>query len=65
VILVILLYPDGQRSEIILAGVPRVGETIRLSVGSSPLSVEHVLWMGASNGHEPSVLISVRPAPRA
>jgi len=63
VTLVILLYPDGQRREVILAGVPRAGETIRLAAGNGPpLVVEHVLWMQAANGHEPAVLISVRPA---
>ena len=58
--MVILLYPDGQREEVILAGVPREGETIRLNNHGKPLTVEHVLWMEASNGHEPAVLVSVR-----
>jgi hypothetical protein len=61
VILVILLYPDGQRREVILAGVPRVGETIRLRNERKPLVIEHILWMESSNGAEPSVLVSVRP----
>jgi hypothetical protein len=61
-ILVILLYPDGQRREVILAGVPRAGETIRLKDDRTRLVIEHVLWMEASNGAEPSVLVSVRPA---
>jgi hypothetical protein len=60
-ILVILLYPDGQRREVILAGMPRVRDTIRLKNERQPLTVEHVLWMEASNGHEPAVLVSVRP----
>lgn len=63
VMLVILLYPDGQRREAILAGVPREGETIRLKGDRKPLGVEHVLWMESSNGREPAVLISVRAAP--
>lgn len=59
--LVILLYPDGQRKEVILAGVPAAGDTIRLR-NSPPLDVEHVLWMESSNGQEPAVLVSVRPS---
>ena len=62
VILVILLYPDGQRREVILAGVPRAGDTIRLKDERKPLVVEHVLWMESSNGVEPAVLVSVRPS---
>jgi hypothetical protein len=62
VTLVILLYPDGQRKEIILATVPRENETIRLRDGQS-LVVEHVLHMEAENGHEPAVLVSVRKSP--
>jgi hypothetical protein len=63
VILVILLYPDGQRREVILEGIPRMGETIRLRCGDV-LNVEHVLHMEAS-GHErePTALISVRQVP--
>jgi hypothetical protein len=61
-ILVILLYPDGQRKEVILAGVPRVGETVRLKGDRHPLVIEHVLWMESSNGQEPAVLVSVRAA---
>ncbi len=62
--LVILLYPDGQRKEVILAGVPRVGETIRLRSPCAPLVVEHVLWMeSGNNGREPVVLVSVRQHP--
>lgn len=63
-ILVILLYPDGQRREVILAGVPREGETIRLASEQMALTVEHVLWMEASNGQRPAVLVSVRRVPR-
>ncbi len=62
--LVILLYPDGQRREAILAGVPHVGETVRLKGSREPLLVvEHVLWMESSNGHEPVALVSVRALP--
>jgi hypothetical protein len=63
VILVILLYPDGQRREAVLAGVPRNGETVRLKDDRALLVIEHVLWMEASNGAEPSVLLSVRQMP--
>ena len=59
---VILLYPNGQRKEVILAGVPRVGETIRLKANDRPLDVENVLWMEADNGIEPVILVSVRPS---
>jgi hypothetical protein len=61
-ILVILLYPDGQRREVILAGIPAKGDTIRLKSDSQTLVVEHRLWMEASNGAEPMMLISVRKA---
>lgn len=59
-ILVILLYPNGQRKEVILAGVPAVGHNIQLRRNDETLNVEHVLWMESSNGAEPSVLVSVR-----
>jgi hypothetical protein len=61
--LVILLYPDGQRREAILAGVPVTGDTIRLKDDPHPLVVEHRLWMESGNGAEPVALISVRKAP--
>jgi hypothetical protein len=62
--LVILLYPDGQRKEVILGGVPREGDRIRLRAAAQPLVVEQVLWMEADNGIEPAVLVSVRAAAR-
>lgn len=58
----ILLYPDGQRKEVILAGVPVTGDTIRLKDDPRSLVVEHRLWMESGNGAEPVALISVRPA---
>jgi hypothetical protein len=61
--LVILLYPDGQRREVILAVVPVTGDTILLKGDKKPLVVEHRLLMEANNGVEPAALISVRPAP--
>jgi hypothetical protein len=60
--LVILLYPDGQRKEVILAGTPAAGDTIRLRHDPRSLVVEHRLWMESSNGAEPIALVSVRPA---
>jgi len=62
VILLTLLYPDGQRRESILAGVPRKGDTVRLRGHGRPLVVEAVEWMEADNGIEPIILVSVRPA---
>jgi hypothetical protein len=62
VINVILLYPDGMRKEVILSGIPRERETIRLRSGEV-LNVEHVLHMESGNGIEPDVLISVRKLP--
>jgi hypothetical protein len=58
--LVILLYPDGQRREVILAGIPVKGDTIRLASDPRSLVVEHRLWMESGNGAEPVALISVR-----
>ncbi len=59
---VILLYPNGQRKEVILSGIPRKDETIRLRNGEV-LNVEHVLHMEANNGVEPDALVSVRRMP--
>ena len=61
--LVILLYPDGQRRKVILAGVPGKGDEILLRGDDDRLVVEHRLWMESSNGREPGVLVSVRPVP--
>ena len=58
----ILLYPDGQRREVILSTIPTRGDTILLRGDKKSLVVEHRLFMEASNGVEPAVLISVRPA---
>lgn len=61
----IVLFPNGVRQEVLLAGVPRVGEHIRLKNGPEAVAliVEHVLWMEVST--EPVVIISVRPNPNA
>ncbi len=54
----VILSQRGQRDrEVILAGVPREGETIRVTNGGSggSLIVEHVLWMeGTLREPEPS-----------
>lgn len=65
-ITVILSFPNNQRREVLLAGVPRVGESIRLANGISEpsLTVEHILWSEATlNETEPTVVVAVRPAP--
>ncbi len=62
-ITVCLVFPNGRRQEVILSGVPRVGEGIRLengNQGTSSLMVEYVMWEEGIGGHEPSVLASVR-----
>ena len=60
----VILSQRGQRDrEVILAGVPRQGETIRVTNGAAEsLLVEHVLWMeGTARDPEPSVIVVVRP----
>jgi hypothetical protein len=57
-----IVYPNGQRQDVLLAGVPRVGEHIRLrnGPGQSPsYVVEHVLWI--EGAPEPDVVVAVRP----
>lgn len=63
---VVLNYPTGATREVLLSGVPRVGEHIRLrdaKPSDQSLVVQHVLWMeGGSNGSpEPEVVVAVRP----
>jgi hypothetical protein len=72
VIQVILLYPNGNRTDALLREVPRMGEHIRLSnmdAGAPSLEVEDVLWIeGEGHTPEPTVIVSVRSqrtAPRA
>jgi hypothetical protein len=64
VIRVSLLYTDtDQQQEVLLAGIPRRGEFVRLTNGraSTLLEVEGVTWIeGSENPPEPSVLVSVR-----
>jgi hypothetical protein len=66
VIVVVLSYPGGQSQDVLLSGVPRVGDRIQLRNGvqSPSLVVEQVLWTEASRGDaEPGVIVSVRSAP--
>ena len=60
-IAVILRHANGADQEVLLAGIPRIGELIRLRNGPTSPSyvVEHVLWLEGSP--EPSVVIVVRP----
>jgi hypothetical protein len=63
---VLLLYPNGQRQDILLAGIPRVGEHVRLANGpdTRSLVVEHVLWLeGSGRSPDPEVILSVRKVP--
>jgi hypothetical protein len=67
VIAITLLYPNNVREEVVVAGVPRVGEHIRMSnasAASATLVVDYVLWIarGEGGGVAPSVIISVRPS---
>jgi hypothetical protein len=64
VISVILLYPNGQRREVILETIPVEGDDILLKDDRVPLHVEHRLHMEAGDSHGPSTLISVRPIPQ-
>ena len=62
---VIVSYPNGNRQEVLLSAVPRIGDHLRIAdfdVTAPSLVIEHVLWMeGGSPGMEPSVIIVVRP----
>ena len=61
---VIISFPNGNRQEVLLAGVPRVGESIRLrdrSSDSPSLIVEHILWQeGRGNPPDPDIIVVVR-----
>ena len=57
-----ILSEKGQRDrEILLAGIPRRGETIRVANGMDrSLLVEHVLWLETTKGEAtPEVIIVV------
>jgi hypothetical protein len=61
---VTLLYPNGNTREILLAGVPRHGDHIRISNGpeTPSLVVELVTWVeGSDTPPEPTVIVAVRP----
>jgi hypothetical protein len=63
-LIAVILSEKGQRDrEILLAGIPRKGETIRLANGRDrSLLVEHVLWLETGKGEAmPEVIIVVRP----
>ena len=61
---VIISFPSGNRQEVLLAGVPRVGESIRLrgkSADSPSLIVEHILWQeGRGDPPDPDIIVVVR-----
>jgi len=62
-LITVVLSEKGQRDrEILLAGIPRKGETIRLANGKDrSLLVEHVLWLETTKGEPaPEVIIVVR-----
>jgi hypothetical protein len=64
VITVILSFPNQQRQEVLLAGVPHRGELIRLANGKQEpsLIVTQVLWMEGTGGDtEPQALCVVEP----
>jgi hypothetical protein len=63
---VTLAFPDGQRQDVLLAGVPRKDDHIRLSNGmlTPALVVEHVLWQeGRGPLPKPTIIVVVRPHP--
>ncbi len=64
-ITVIVSYPNGEREEVILAGVPRIGESVRLNSGDpsqAAFIVEHVIWTeGGGNGRrDAEVILTIR-----
>ncbi len=63
-ITLIISFPNGNRQEVMLAGVPRVGESIRLrgkSAESASLIVEHILWQeGRGDPPDPEIIVVVR-----
>jgi len=58
-VVITLAYPSGNRTEVFLSEVPRVGENIRLSNGAEEpwLVVDHVLWVEGTR--PPHVIVSV------
>jgi hypothetical protein len=61
---VTISFPNGNRQEVLLSGVPRVGDSIRLrdrSSDSPSLIVEHILWQeGRGNPPDPEIIVVVR-----
>jgi hypothetical protein len=63
---VTLAYPGGSRREVLLAGVPRKGEHVRVVSGRDQpdapvLVVESVTWVeGDEKPPEPIVIVAVR-----
>ncbi len=61
-------HPDGTRQEILLAGVPRVGEGIKLrnhTPNGIALVVDYVMWTeGGPRGQDPQVIAVVKHVPR-
>ena len=61
---VILSYPNGRTKEVLLYGVPRVGDHVQLANGPETpvLEVLFVTWIeSAGRPPEPQVMITVRP----
>jgi hypothetical protein len=61
--LVTLSHPNGVTEEVVLAHVPRVGDSIRLQNGpdSPSLIVESVTWFqGKAGNPEATVMLQVR-----
>lgn len=58
----VISYPNGARREIHLYGTPSEGQHILLRntpVDSQPFRVAKVLWVEATNGQQPSVILVV------
>ena len=62
-IMVTLSYPNGQRQEVLLAGVPRVGEHVRPHNGPTGVMyvAKHVLWLEGDARREPDVVVEIEP----
>jgi len=58
-----LSHPNGARQEVLLAGVPRSGESIRLH-DSDPAGpsfiVEHIVWTDGTKESDPEVIALVK-----
>lgn len=58
---IVIAFPDHHEQELLLAGVPRVGDRIRLINGTvQTWVVREILWLEADGREEaPSVIVSV------